>query len=189
MPSLTHPTDLTDGVVRLRAFCLADVDDLCTMLADPYIRHTNRAPGVERGSVIDWVDACSRRALAGEAIEFAVERCDDGVLVGRRGLTDIDWGRAAAQIGGWVAPAWRDGDIEERSARLLCAWAFTALDLQRIELRCDEDDLPPQKIADSCGFQFEGVLRSYETRHGQRVDKMIYSLLPGDPMTSAGAYV
>jgi RimJ/RimL family protein N-acetyltransferase len=37
-----------------------------------------------------------------------------------------------------------------------------------------------QRVGERCGFRFEGVLRSYEEKDGQRVDNVVFSLLPGE---------
>jgi RimJ/RimL family protein N-acetyltransferase len=45
----------------------------------------------------------------------------------------------------------------------------------------DERNLPSQEVARACGFQREGVLRSYEDRLGTRIDYVMFSRLVDDP--------
>ena len=37
-----------------------------------------------------------------------------------------------------------------------------------------------QRLAESAGFTREGTLRRYRTRHGEREDLIMFSLLPED---------
>jgi RimJ/RimL family protein N-acetyltransferase len=44
----------------------------------------------------------------------------------------------------------------------------------------DARNLASQRVAEHCGFQREGILRSYEDRLGDRIDYVMFSVLPGE---------
>jgi RimJ/RimL family protein N-acetyltransferase len=68
-----------------------------------------------------------------------------------------------------------------RALRLLAGWAFQELDLRRLELVTDPDNLASQRVAEKAGFRREGVLRAYLIdRDGSFRDAVMFSLLPGD---------
>jgi RimJ/RimL family protein N-acetyltransferase len=69
-----------------------------------------------------------------------------------------------------------------RAVRVLVRWAFDELGLARLELTTDPENTASQRVAERCGFQKEGYLRSHMLiRHsGQRRDSLVYGLLPGE---------
>jgi RimJ/RimL family protein N-acetyltransferase len=65
--------------------------------------------------------------------------------------------------------------------RTLSHWAIDELDLGRLELVTDPDNVGSQRVAEKVGFQREGVLRSHLLhRDGRRRDSVMFSLLPGE---------
>ena len=59
--------------------------------------------------------------------------------------------------------------------------ALEELELQRLELVTDPDNVASQRVAEKVGFQREGVLRAH-LRHpdGRIRDSVMFSLLPGE---------
>jgi RimJ/RimL family protein N-acetyltransferase len=62
----------------------------------------------------------------------------------------------------------------------LALWALQEQHFERIELRIATGNVASQRVADSCGFVHEGVLRNAGSIHAGRVDLIVYSLIPGD---------
>ena len=48
-----------------------------------------------------------------------------------------------------------------RALRLLSGWALDELELRRLELITDPDNVASQRVAEKVGFRREGVLRSH----------------------------
>lgn len=80
-----------------------------------------------------------------------------------------------------VAPAARGSGLAPRAVRVVGAWAFEALGLPRLQLRISPENAASIRVAERCGYRFEGVLRSVFELRGQRIDSAVYSLLPSDP--------
>ena len=85
------------------------------------------------------------------------------------------------RIGYWVAREVRGQGICTRALRLLSGWALDELELQRLELITDPDNVASQRVAEKVGFHREGVLRAH-LRHpdGRIRDSVMFSLLPGE---------
>lgn len=65
--------------------------------------------------------------------------------------------------------------------RLLSRWALDELELKRLDLITDPDNLASQRVAEKVGFQREGVLRSHLLHSDGRLrDSVLFSLLPGE---------
>jgi RimJ/RimL family protein N-acetyltransferase len=84
-------------------------------------------------------------------------------------------------IGYWCAPEARGRGLTTRAVRMLCRYGLVELQLERLQLTTDIDNCASQRVAETVGFQREGVIRSH-LRHpnGQRRDSALFSLLPGE---------
>jgi RimJ/RimL family protein N-acetyltransferase len=100
-------------------------------------------------------------------------------LLGVVGLM-LDRTRRSGEVGYWVAPDARGREVARRGVRLMVQWAIPALALERVQLMADVRNLASQRVAEVCGFRREGVLRSYEDRLGERIDYVMFSVLPGE---------
>jgi RimJ/RimL family protein N-acetyltransferase len=110
---------------------------------------------------------------------FAVVGADDRLL-GSAGLFQIDWHRSFGVVAYWLAPWSRGNGIGSRAVSALCEWAFRSLQLARLELRVDVRNEPSQRLAERVGFRREGIVRSSQEIHGERINEFLYSLLPAD---------
>jgi RimJ/RimL family protein N-acetyltransferase len=110
--------------------------------------------------------------------QFAVEEA--GRLVGSIGM-GVNEAAQTGHIGYWCVRHSRGRGITTHALRMLCDYAFKELALERLDLITDPDNLASQRVAQSAGFQREGVLRSHVTHpDGRRRDSVIFSLLPAN---------
>ena len=65
-----------------------------------------------------------------------------------------------------------------RRSRLLTDWSFTTLGLGRVQVFVAPENVPALRLAQSAGFQREGVLRSYWEIGEERVDAVILARVP-----------
>ena len=88
----------------------------------------------------------------------------------------------SASIGYWLAGEARGQGYISRAVRVLARWAFDDLQLARLELTADPENIASQRVAERCGFRKEGHLRSDIVVHhsGERRDSLVYGLLPGE---------
>ena len=105
--------------------------------------------------------------------------CED-VLAGAIGMS-VNSMNYRGRIGYWVAANVRGRGVCTRALRLLSRWALDELELQRLDLITDPDNLASQRVAEKVGFRREGVLRAH-LRHpdGRIRDSVMFSLLPGE---------
>jgi RimJ/RimL family protein N-acetyltransferase len=89
--------------------------------------------------------------------------------------------RYRGHIGYWVAAWARGRGVCTRALRLLVRYALDELELHRVELITDPDNVASQRVAEKVGFQREGVMRAH-LRHadGRIRDSVMFSLLPGE---------
>jgi RimJ/RimL family protein N-acetyltransferase len=170
-------------LVRLRPWREADLHALMAGFSEPVVQRFSWAgiePYTHRDAAAYLVDQEQAR-LRGTEIQFALVLPDDDALVlGGGSLYAIDLAQARAATGYWLAPDARGRGVASAAVRLMAAWAFEALGLERLELTCGPDNDASQAVARRCGFVHEGVLRSHMSFKGGRRDTGVFSLLPGE---------
>lgn len=160
----------------LRPWTEDDVDAMVAGCNDPEVARW--IPTIPR----PYTDADALAFIRGEvrpeqqalAIEF------DGRVVGGIGM-GLNSQEYRATMGYWIAASERGRGICTRALRLLSRYALDALELQRLELITDPDNVASQRVAQKVGFRREGVLRAH-LRHpdGRIRDSVMFSLLPGE---------
>lgn len=176
----TAGPDLSDGVVRLRVPDRRDVDAIFDACQDPAIIRFTRVPfPYSRLHAQAFVRNAHHELRSGSGVHLVTADAATDELVGVVGLV-LDHTRRSAEVGYWVAPEARGRGVARRAVRLVVDWAFGQYGLQRVQLMADRRNLASQRVAEACGFRREGVLRSYEERLGERIDYVMFSVLPGE---------
>lgn len=171
----TSLPSLTDGHVTLRAFEDRDVDLVRSVAGDPLIPLITTLP--TSGSVSDaraYIARQHQRLSSGAGYSFAIADVR-GEAMGNIGLwlTAIAQGRAST--GYWLAPAFRRRGYGTRALRLLSDWAMTLPEVARLELYVEPWNTGSWRCAEACGFQREGLMRSWQQVGDERKDMFMYS--------------
>jgi ribosomal-protein-alanine N-acetyltransferase len=172
---------LDDGVVRLRLMSEADIPAVVAAVQDPEIPRWTRVPspyGQEDARLFRRMTTSGLQA--GTDLAALIVSADDDELLGAVGIHGIDPESGRCSAGYWVTASARGRGVASRALRLLCAYAFDELGVQRVELWIDPDNKPSLGVAESVGFTREGLLRSFMPIRGVRRDMLMYSLLPGE---------
>jgi RimJ/RimL family protein N-acetyltransferase len=166
-----------DIVVRLpRA---EDVDELMPAFADPALREAGNLPRLGRNELLETLPHLPRLAAAGRLLPIVVADARLGHVLGGGALHHLDAERGIVELGYWLFPHARGRGIATRLARLLAEHAFT-LGVERVAAYVNVGNGPSERVLERAGFTREGVIRSLPKPDGTRVDKTLYSLLPGE---------
>ncbi len=115
----------------------------------------------------------------GELARLIVADVHAGTTFGGGTLHHLDAERGIVEIGYWLYPRARGRGIATKVARALAEYAFT-LGVQRVTAYVSVGNLESERVLERAGFTREGVLRSMPKPDGGRIDKTIFSLLPGE---------
>lgn len=117
----------------------------------------------------------------GSALPLFLIRRADSALLGAITLDNIRRGPAqAGTIGYWIgARHARQGYMRE-AVMALCHYAFTKLDLSRLESACLPENAASRGVLEKCGFKYEGVAQSYLQIDGRWRNHVLYANLRGD---------
>ena len=157
------------------------VDEVATLVADPEVRRFTRiAEPPPEGFAHTWISAYEAGRRDGTRDGFAaVER--DGRFVGLGLAPHIDRAAGELELGYIVDRAARGRGVATRILDLLTQWAFEEVEAQRVYLIIDVENPASARVAERCGYQREGIMRSIHVKQGQRADAGLWSRLPGDP--------
>ncbi|MGP9788607.1 GNAT family N-acetyltransferase [Roseinatronobacter sp. NSM] len=127
---------------------------------------------------VSWAARCEKLDTA---LPLFIFRREDGCLLGAITLDNIRRGPAqAGTLGYWVgAPYARQGFMRESIAAVV-HYAFTAMDLSRIEAACLPENAASRGVLERSGFKYEGVAQSYLQINGRWRNHVLYANLRHD---------
>ena len=177
MPSFTDLT-LQTARLTLRAPVDADADAIFALRSDPVVqRYGSHPPWTERQAALDWIARNAQAMAGGEHAQFAIERRDNGAVIGTCTLYALDAPCRRADIGYALAVAeWGRGYANEACTALL-DWGFERLELNRVEADIDPRNEPSARALERLGFTREGHLRERWIVAGEVCDSWMYGLL------------
>jgi RimJ/RimL family protein N-acetyltransferase len=168
---------LRDAAVVLRARDERDVDVVLRAGHDGLISRYRYSLPRTADAARRWITATETQRLAGERLELAIT--EDGTPVGSVALAEIAHGNAMVRY--WLLPEGRGRGLATRAVRLLAGWALTTVGIGRLAAFVELENCGSGAVLGRCGFVQEGRLRRHMTGHdGQRVDTLLYGLLPED---------
>jgi RimJ/RimL family protein N-acetyltransferase len=172
---------LRDGDLLLRPSVPGDAEAIREVYSEPDIRRW-----------MGWDDQPPDDAEARANIERAARAWEEGTWAVFRivdAATDKVVGGVNLRLGDhrigeisyFLRASARGRGLATRAVRLVAAWAFDELALERIELRAHPENQASLRVAERAGFTREGVERASRAwPDGSRFDSVVYSLLPGD---------
>lgn len=114
--------------------------------------------------------------LQTEEKQFTISYQDK--FVGLIGLKDTDMHNKKAEIGYWLSQYAQGKGIVTKSVNRLLEFAFTELDMNRIQIKVAVGNHKSRRIPEKLGFQFEGIERDGELLvDNVYTDIAIYSIL------------
>jgi len=84
---------------------------------------------------------------------------DTGEFVGSSGLHRIDWNVRKFEIGYWIDSKFEGKGYMTEAVERITEFAFEELKANRVEIRCDSDNVRSRSVAERLSFQLEGTLR------------------------------
>jgi RimJ/RimL family protein N-acetyltransferase len=178
-PRIVLPGEpLIDGDTALRPWRDADLPELVRACRDPEIVRWTRVPSAySESDARNYLRQRYDAAFAGLTAPFAIVHATEGRLLGSISLLRFAWIHERGEVGYWLARWARGQGHATRATRLICAWGFSALRLERIDLMAATGNPRSQQVAERAGFTREAVLRSYMQGTFERQDMVMFALL------------
>lgn len=175
-------TAISGETFRLRRWRAADAPELLNLALES---------AAEIGPRMMWTDTVTDLAGAGnfigerlrqwddgEGYALVAERRDTGRLIGGGAVGHINRQHRVANLGYFVRTSETGRGLAAEIGRLLAAFAFGDLWIQRLEILIEPDNAASLRVAEKLGAVREGVLRHRLLIHGTPRDAVMFSLLP-----------
>ncbi len=131
---------------------------------------------------------CQAELERDEAYPFFLFRASDTALLGGLTFGNVRRGAArAATLGYWMSERHAGQGYMSQGLRLALSFAFTRLDLRRIEAACLPENYASLHLLQATGFQQEGRAREYLNIDGRWSDHLLFALLASDSGLSANS--
>jgi RimJ/RimL family protein N-acetyltransferase len=179
-PRLSFPEEgLQLGEFVLRYPRADDLHGIAAAFADDELREAGNLPRVSAEEMVQRLPDLPAMVASGRLLPLLMAEAGSGEILGGASLHHLDSERGIIEIGYWVYPAARGRGIATTVARALAEHAFT-LGLQRVAAYVNVGNAGSERVLERAGFTREGVIRSLPKPDGRRVDKTLFSLLPGE---------
>ena len=173
-------TGITDGEVLLDLPTVEDIDGLMPAFADPELREAGNLPDFSRAEMAASIPHLPGLMASGRLLPMLARNATTRDVVGGGVLHHLDAERGIVEIGYWVLPRARRRGFATRIARVLAEHAFD-LGVRRVAAYVNVGNVASERVLECAGFTREGVIRSMPKPDGvRRVDKTVFSLLPGE---------
>ena len=101
-------------------------------------------------------------------------------LIGCIDLHNIDSNSKKAEIGYWIHSNFTGKNITTQAVRILCDYSFTVLDLNKLIILADVENIASNKVAIKSGFKLLGIRYQDDIRYDKYRDTNEYYLLKSD---------
>lgn len=148
---------------------------------------TNNSRGYLR-EWLPWLDTTTKNEDTVEFIKMCVKGFAEnrslntvilfkGNVVGVAGFNSINRSNNTASIGYWLGEGYQGNGIMTRVAKALTDYAFTELQLNKVEIRAAVGNKKSRSIPERLGFVNEGCIRRAEWLYDHYVDHVVYGVL------------
>jgi RimJ/RimL family protein N-acetyltransferase len=171
---------LAGSSLRLDPITPDDAGDLESLARDEEVCRFTRVPSKPReGFGAEWAARYVQGWQDGSRAGYAI-RAVDGAFLGLAMFVRLDHEALEGEIGYAVGSNARGRGVATVALRVLTAWGFAELGLERIELRIDDANEASARVAASCGYTREGILRNTHLKETLRGDVGVWSRLRSD---------
>ncbi len=119
---------------------------------------------------LNWVKA--------DAFGFGIFERSSGKLVGMVAINELYHTFNMASLGYWVGDQFQRKGFAKEAMQALFEFCFAQLKLTRLEIVCDTENLPSQKLIEKCGAERETIAKNRFVFNGKPKDGVVYSVLP-----------
>lgn len=128
--------------------------------------------------VNNFVDKALEKKHEKTEFPFVIVDKKSGQIIGSTRFMDIEETHKRLEIGTtWITPAFWRTAINTNCKYLLLQYCFEVLNLQRVQIKTDHENLRSQKAIERLGATKEGVLRNHMVRKdGTTRNTVMYSI-------------
>ncbi len=171
-------TALENAIVLLKPITKEDVSGVLAAGRYPEIWSYLSTTIEQESDVHNFVDKALTEKMKKKEFPFAIVEKHLGKIVGSTRFMDIDDKHKRLEIGNtWITPTFWRTAVNTNCKYLLLQYCFEVLDLQRVQIKTDLENLRSQRAIERIGATKEGVLRNHMIRKdGTARHTVMYSI-------------
>jgi ribosomal-protein-alanine N-acetyltransferase len=177
----TRLPQITTSRLALRPVSETDTDALFAIFSNPEVmRYWSTPPLPDRAAATGLFEEIQNGFRQHKALKWGIAQRRDDALIGTATLFNLEFNHRRAEIGYALGRAyWRQGYMNE-ALKALIVYAFSGLNLHRLEADVDPRNAGSIRTLERLGFQREGFLRERWQVAGEIQDAFFYGLLRPD---------
>ncbi len=135
---------------------------------------------VDIESALKYLFDVEAKFKIGEKVDYGIYL--DNEYIGNVGVFNIHKKNKSAEIGYWLSKEFTRQGYMTEAVKTLEKECFLNGNLNRIQIRCDERNIPSAGVAKKCGYIFEGKYRAdvYSEYHRDLRNTLIFSKLKSE---------
>lgn len=129
-----------------------------------------------------WMTHRLNETCQGTKMTYTVKLKKTGEVIGATSYGNIDWDEHGIEIGWtWLGKKYIGAGINKHMKFLMLQHAFETMEIERLELRTDEQNLRSRRAMEKIGAKHDGTLRNHRsTQGGRRRNTVVYSILKSE---------
>ena len=173
---------LEDELIRLEPITLEHIQQMLPLSSDSDVWRWYTEDLTHPEDLKKWMMKLLDASRGGSQMTYAVLSKSTNEVVGSSSYGHIDWEEHCIEIGWtWLAKKYIGTGINKHMKFLMLQHAFSTMQIERLELRTDEDNIRSRKAMEKIGAKYDGTLRSHRaTQGGRRRNTVLYSILRGE---------
>ena len=172
------PTLKTDRLILRKIEC-RDLSDVYEYTSDPLVpQYLMWYPHKTREYTKSYLQYIKKLYKKGKFYDWGIEF--EGKLIGTVGFSSISVKNNSAEIGYVLNSKFWNKGIATEAVNEILKFAFSILDIQRVEAIFLPENEKSRKVLIKCGMKFEGVRRSALLVKGEYRDVEMFSIIKAD---------
>jgi len=187
MNNVHEPHTFRTARLVLRPFRLADAPEVQRLAGDPEVANATLLPHPYADGMAEaWIARQEADFAAAHRFSFAIERADDGALLGSMSL-EIALVGNQAKLGYWIGrPHWGHQYATE-AGRAVVAYGFGVLTLERIWAPRFRWNKASGRVLEKLGFAHEGCRREFIPARGRDEIVELHGMLRWEWVVRSGS--
>lgn len=161
----------------LRQINGSDIDNIYLGLSNPEIIKYYGVSYQSKSETEEQMKWFNELEQTETGIWWAVVNEKNDVFYGAIGLNNLNKIHRKAEIGFWLIPNFWGKGIMSGALKLIINYAFSGLNLHRIEAMVEKENLNSKKLLQKLNFSFEGTLVDHEIKNDSFISIDVYAKL------------
>ena len=125
-----------------------------------------------------FIAATRKNWITADSYGFGVYERESDNLIGMVALNELYHTFNMASLGYWIADTKQGQGYGKKALEALIEFCFAELKLTRLEAVCDPENIPSQRLIESCGATFEARAKNRYLFDGKPKEGLVFSLIP-----------